>query len=331
LNPKLSKKTGLRFWAPLGICLLMLAASAPAHAAIEAQPLRSVPSWLGLFGVAIRPDGAIYVVGSKASMMVSTDHGKTWTVTTLKERPGDDLFQDRDLYSIRFAPDGKTGWIVGEDGLILKTTDGGDNWAVQDSGNPNSLFKVFVIDDQDAVAVGDNGAIVRTTDGGAHWTTVKAPKDVTLFDITFLDKQNGWSVGEFSSIFKTADGGQTWTLVYGGNTTDFTIGPFLTVLFTDPMHGMVAGLSGGTMVTSDGGKTWTAQQLPDQTGSYATALDTANKKLWLGGTGGQMFDKADAGTWQSPDRTSFHDITDMAFNGTILVSQNAGDQWQAVQ
>jgi photosystem II stability/assembly factor-like uncharacterized protein len=342
LNSKLSNITGLKFWAPLGICLLMLAVSTPARAAIEGQPVTSVPSWLGLFGVAIQPDGSIYAVGSKAALMVSTDHGKTWTIRTIKERnPADDLYQDRDLYSIRFAPDGKTGWIVGEDGLILKTTDGGDTWTEQDSGNPNSLFKVAVIDDQDAVAVGDNGAIVRTSDGGSHWSTVQCPKAVTLFDVTFLDKQNGWSVGEFSSIFNTTDGGQTWKLVYGGNTTDFTIGPFLTVIFTDPTHGVVAGLSGGTMVTSDGGKTWTAKQLPDQTGSYATALDSANKKLWLGGTGGKMFDQASDGTWQSPDRTSFHDITDMAFdgnvgvavglNGTILVTQNAGDQWQAVQ
>jgi photosystem II stability/assembly factor-like uncharacterized protein len=319
----------------------MFAAGAPAHAALEGQTVASAPPWLGLFGVAMRSDGNIYVVGSKATLMVSTDHGKTWAISTLKERPGGVLFQDRDLYSIRFAPDGKTGWIVGEDGLILKTSDGGATWDVQKSGNPNSLFKVAVIDDQDAVAVGDNGAIVRTTDGGTTWTTVKSPKDVTLFDVTFLDKQNGWSVGEFSSIFKTTDGGQTWTLAYGGNTGDFTVGPFLTVIFTDPMHGMVAGLAGGTMVTSDGGKTWTAQQLPDQTGSYAVALDSANKKLWLGGTGGRMFDQAPDGPWKSPDRTSFHDITDIAFNGnvgvavglngTILVTQNAGDQWQAVQ
>ena len=338
MNSKLSSKTGVRFWAPLGLCLLMLAVSAPARAAIEGP---TVPPWLGLFGVAIRPDGSIYAVGSKAALMVSTDHGKTWEMRTIKERNGDQLFQDRDLYSIRFAPDGKTGWVVGEDGLILKTDDGAATWTLQDSGNPNSFFKIAVIDDQNAVAVGDNGAIVRTTDGGAHWQTVKPPKEVALFDVTFQDKQNGWSVGEFSSIIKTTDGGQTWSLAYGGNTGDFTIGPFLTIVFTDPTHGVAAGLSGGLMVTNDGGKTWTAANLPDQVGSYAVAIDASNNKLWLGGTGGRMFDQAANGPWQSADRTSFHDITDMAFagnvgvavglNGTILVSQNAGDQWQAVQ
>ena len=40
-------------------------------------------------------------------------------------------------------------------------------------------------------------------------------------------------------------------------------------------------------VTNDGGKTWTAATLPDQVGSYAVAIDAANNKLWLGGTGGR--------------------------------------------
>jgi photosystem II stability/assembly factor-like uncharacterized protein len=341
LNSKLSNRTGLRLAALLGLGVLMLAAGGLARAAIEGQTVTAVPPWVGLFGVAIQPDGTVYAVGSKASLLISTDKGKTWTLDTIHERNGDALFQDRDLYSIRFAPDGKIGWIVGEDGLILKTEDGGKTWAAQASGNPNSLFKIAVIDAQNAVAVGDNGAIVHTTDGGAHWQTVKSPKEVTLFDVFFADPKDGWSVGEFSSIFKTSDGGQTWALVYGGNTTDFTVGPFLTISFTDPQHGMAAGLAGGIMVTSDGGKTWTAQQLPDQVGSYAVAIDSSNKKVWLGGTGGRMFDQTADGSWRTADRASFHDITDIAFagnvgvavglDGTILVTNNAGDQWQAVQ
>jgi photosystem II stability/assembly factor-like uncharacterized protein len=321
----------------------MLVASLPARAAIEGESVTAVPPWLGLFGVAIKPDGSIFVVGSKATLMVSSDKGKTWDLRSIQERQpmNNPLFQDRDLYSIRFTPDGKTGWIVGEDGLILKTSDGGDTWTPQDSGNPNSLFKVAIIDANNVVAVGDNGAIVRTTDGGAHWSTIKSPKDVTLFDVTFTDPQNGWSVGEFSCIFKTIDGGQTWTLNYGGNTTDFSVGPFLTIAFTDPQHGLASGLAGDTVVTSDGGKTWTAKELPDQVGTYAVAIDPATNKVWLGGTGGKMFDQTGNGPWQAAERTSFHDLTDIAFagnsgvavglNGTILLTQDAGEQWQAVQ
>jgi photosystem II stability/assembly factor-like uncharacterized protein len=54
-----------------------------------------------------------------------------------------------------------------------------------------------------------------------------------------------------------------------------------------------------------------------------------------------MFDSSQPGQWQPLERTAFHDITDLTFagnlgvavglNGTILLTNNAGVQWQAVQ
>ena len=294
-------RTRFKAWAIAGTCLLMVAVGAiGARAAIEGAKIKAAPPWLGLFGVAIRPDNSIYIVGSKALLMVSTDAGKSWTQRLIKERAGGDLFQDRDLYSIRFGPAGKAGWIVGEDGLIL-----------------------------------------RTDDGGKSWKTITSPKNVTIFDVTFVNKNVGWAVGEFSTILTTADGGQTWTLNYGGNTTDFTIGPYFSVSFSDPMHGIVAGLAGDIMVTADAGKSWQAKKLPDVVGSYVMAEDPAAKKLWIGGSGGKLFDEGPDGQWQAVDRSTFHDLNDMAFagdlgvavglNGTILLTNNAGEQWQAVQ
>lgn len=333
--------TRVKFWALAGVCLLTAAGAVKARGAIEGQVRTSAPPWMSLFGVAMRPDGGIFVVGSKAMLLVSTDHGKTWIEQTLKEREGSDLFQDRDLYSIRFTPDGKTGWIVGEEGTVLHSVDGGQNWSKQDGGTTKNLLKVAAIDDQDAVAVGADGAIVRTTDGGANWQTIKCPKLITLFDVRFTDKNTGFSTGEFASILGTTDGGATWNLVSGGNTGDFTIGPFFTVAFTDPQHGTAAGLSGEISVTSDGGKTWQPQKLPDQVASYVLTEDPSDKKLWTGGNGGKMFVMAPGGQWQAAPRATFQDLTDIAFagnqgvavglNGTILLTENAGEQWQVVQ
>jgi photosystem II stability/assembly factor-like uncharacterized protein len=336
----LSRRDGkwAKIWAFLGAGLLIVAASVGSvRGAIES----GVPSWLGLFGVAIKPNGGIFIVGAKSLLMVSTDHGKTWIQQILKERAGTILFQDRDLYSVRFAQDGKSGWIVGEVGTVLHTGDGGHTWTTQQSGVGKSLFKVYAIDDQTAVTVGADGAIIRTADGGAHWQEVKFPKEITLFDVTFTDKDTGWIAGEFSTVLGSRDGGQSWNVVYGGNTGDFTIGPFFTVTFIDSQNGMVAGLAGDIMVTSDGGRSWTPQKLPDEVGSYIATSDPSNKKLWIGGTCGRMFAQSSGGQWKEVRRVTFHDLTDIAFagdqgvavglNGTILLSQNAGEQWQAVQ
>jgi photosystem II stability/assembly factor-like uncharacterized protein len=329
-------------WAIVGACLIMMAVGAVgARGAIEGVTRTGAPNWLSLFGVAIQPDNQILIVGSKGLLLTSSDHGKTWLQRTLKQRPGSDLFQDRDFYAIRFASGGKVGWIVGEDGIIMKTDDAGATWVRQDSGTKKNLFNVFAADDQQVVAIGADGSIVRTTDGGAHWQSVKSPKNVSLFGIIFLDKNIGFSVGEFSTILATTDGGQNWTLAYGGNTGDFTVGPYFSIAFTDPQHGIACGLAGDLLGTADGGKTWKVQKLPDTVAAYIVSEDSASKKLWAAGAGGRMFIADQSGQWKSIDRTAFHDITDLTFagnlgvavglNGTILLTNNAGEQWQAVQ
>jgi photosystem II stability/assembly factor-like uncharacterized protein len=316
-------------------------ASSSALSATEGQVRRSAPAWLSLFGTAVKPDGSIYIVGSKSLLLTSSDHGKTWIQQTLTQRPGSSLFQDRDLYSIRFTPDGNAAWIVGEEGTILHSSDGGKIWTRQQSGTTKNLFKVAVVDPNTAAAVGADGTILHTSDGGVHWQSAKSPKMISLFDVVFTDKNTGWAAGEFSTILATKDGGQTWALASGGNTADFTIGPFFTMTFDGPQHAVAAGLAGELSVTDDGGKTWKAAKLPDQVGTYVLVADQANKKLWVGGTGGKMFVQNPGGQWQEAPRATFHDLTDMAFlgnegvavglNGTILLTQNAGEQWQVVQ
>jgi len=314
-----------------------------AFGAVEGTVRTSAPPWLSLFGVTIKADGSIYIVGSKALLLISTDHGKTWLQRTLPERTGSPLFQDRDLYTIRFTADGKTGWICGEEGIILHTTDGGETWTRQESTVKSNLFKLYVVDDKTAYAVGANATALRTVDGGDHWQSAKIPKAIDLFDLTFSDKNTGWAVGEFSTILKTTDSGQTWLVQSGGNMGEYTIGPFFTITFTDPQHGIAAGLSGDLSITSDGGKTWQPAKLPDSsaTATYTVAEDTTTKKLWAGGTGGRMFGQNASGQWQKVEQVTFRDITDITFvgnegvavglNGTILLTSNAGEQWQAVQ
>jgi photosystem II stability/assembly factor-like uncharacterized protein len=332
-----------KIWAAFGLALLTIAVAAiGARGAIEGEKSTHAPSYLSLFGVAIRPnDGAIFAIGSKALMMASTDHGKTWIQTTLPVRDGGPLFQDLDLYSIRFAPDGKTAFIVGETGTILRSTDGAETWKRLESGTTKNLMKVTAIDAQNAIAVGTDGIIVRTEDGGDHWKTVASPKNIELFDVTFTDKNTGWIAGEFSTVMNSTDGGRTWNVVTGGNVIDFTIGPYFTINFIDAQHAVVGGLAGEMATSDDGGKTWKPSKLPDQVGAYAFAIAPASKKLWAAGTGGRTFAEAVGGQWQEVTRTTFNDITDIALNGnqgvmvglngTILLTDDAGEKWQAVQ
>ncbi len=330
----------LKVWGLAGSALLLAAlvtGSGP-RAAVETQQVQTgVPAWLALYAVAVRPNGNVYVVGAKGLLLTSKDHGRTWERRVLHERPGDALFQDRDLYCIRFDPTGQTAWVVGEDGVILHSDDEGQTWEIQRSGVTVNLLKVAVVDKQTAYAVGEDGVTVRTADGGKSWQK-STYKHVILFDVAFTDPNNGWVVGEFQTVLGTSDGGKTWQLRHGGNTGDFTIGPYFAVNFSDPQHGLITGLAGQLLVTDDGGKTWKDQKLPEEVATYVATKNTG--ALWLGGAEGKLFRQQAGGEWSSM-RSRFDDITDMVFagpigyavglNGTILRTENAGEQWQLVK
>lgn len=314
-----------------------VAISGVSQGSIDKGTVAGAAPWLSLYSLAVKADGTAFVVGSKATLLVSSDHGKSWNEQILTERPGGELFQDRDLYSIKFTPDGNDGWIVGEKGLIMHSGDGGKTWSNQQSGTAVNLLQVATVDGQHAYACGADGVTLYTVDGGAHWNSVVNKGEVTFFDITYTDANDGWVVGEFELIEHTTDGGKSWQVVNGGNMTDFTIGPYFSIVFTSPESGVAAGLNGDIVTTSDGGKSWQKQKLPDDVATYAAFADKG--QLWLGGEGGRLFNMQN-GKWVVY-RPTFNDITDIAFsgnfgfavglNGTILRTDDAGEQWQAVK
>jgi photosystem II stability/assembly factor-like uncharacterized protein len=72
--------------------------------------------------------------------------------------------------------DASRGWAVGHDGVILASTDAGETWTLQLTG--------------DAAVV--HGA------------------DKAFLDVWFADERNGYAVGAFNLLVRTTDGGRTW-------------------------------------------------------------------------------------------------------------------------
>ena len=112
-----------------------------------------------------------------------------------------------------FFADNQTGWAVGDNGIIVNTTDGGETWLPQESGTTEILRAVFFIDANTGWAVGGtlNKAMIKTTDGGANWLSIAASNIFTnlMYDIAFFDANTGWLV-TYDSIYMTSDGGTTW-------------------------------------------------------------------------------------------------------------------------
>src|SRR5713101_6460081 len=68
-----------------------------------------------------------------------------------------------------------TGYAVGYNPQVMKTTDGGKNWRALVTPESNFFYSVYFVNPLVGTAVGDDGAIIRTTDGGETWNLQANP------------------------------------------------------------------------------------------------------------------------------------------------------------
>ncbi|MCP4716523.1 MAG: hypothetical protein GY868_15490 [Deltaproteobacteria bacterium] len=161
-----------------------------------------------------------WVVGEFGTIIHTEDGGRTWQpqhcpglVPEVSETDWEKPLPA--LYGIYFS-DSLTGWVVGMDGVIISTADGGRTWTRLVSGTDKPLYCI-VVRGANGWAVGNKGVYLSSLDGGRTWS-VKAGALKTKFwlrEVAFADSRNGLIVGARGTLAKTADGGATWDLVSG--------------------------------------------------------------------------------------------------------------------
>jgi photosystem II stability/assembly factor-like uncharacterized protein len=154
--------------------------------------------------------------------------------------------------------DSGTGFVVGETGTILKSTDSGSTWAPLASGTTTTLHSLYFFSPNEGVAVGDKGLILRTTDGGVGWQTVASGVTDALRSLSFSGA-TGICGGDSQTILYSTDSGASWQIGQSG----FFGGGFPGAHMLGPTVGFVAGensifepLVGAT---TDGGASWALQ------------------------------------------------------------------------
>jgi photosystem II stability/assembly factor-like uncharacterized protein len=233
------------------------------------------------------------------------------------------------------------GWVCGDDGTILKTTNGGIDWNSQNIGTLDNVHAIFFIDSLFGWAVlyefspTRHGIIIHTTDGGNSWNVQLSIWDYTLHSIHFADGNNGWASGSNGIVFHTSNSGTSWIQQYpptGG-------GWLWPIFFIDDNIGWTAGDPiFGVFKSTNGGNTWTAYNVPVIERIYS--LMFLNYETgWLSAAQGQIAKSIDGGiTWQNLQSGTSQYLRDIYFidyntgwcvghNGTILFTTNGGSTW----
>jgi len=180
----------------------------------------------------------------------TTDGGETWDQIS-------SLYEYYNFCDVQFV-DPLQGWVIDEDGKIIYTEDGGNNFSVQYNDSTKVLGSLCIVDNENGWAVGDTGLILNTSDGGSTWGVQTCGDSSNLNSVCFTDLENGWAAGGVA-LFHTSNGGNTWERIL--NWTFLPLKSIGNVFFTDSEHGWVSyytfeGKESLISYTSDGGITW---------------------------------------------------------------------------
>ncbi len=264
-----------------------------------------------------------WVAGSSGTIIHTTNGGSDWILQDSKMNYGieDVFFLNRNLgWAVAWKLDAPPFGTV-----ILKTTDGGNNWTNSFYREDNIfMHSIIFLDSLNGWMGGEPHALVNSTDGGTNWQQADIDSLTFAFfpvlNIQF-DKDNpdyGYACGGRFDIagvtWRTYNGGSNWTpmdIVYA------PADPVNQLYIFDSLN--VIGIGGDpeffgvfVMRTSDGGVTWDYNELGIQGVAFDLDFRTSYE-AWspLGPERGFVFTVDSGQTWSyidTPDSAAVYDV-----------------------
>jgi len=253
--------------------------------------------------------------------------------------------------------DATSGFAVGDGGVILSTSDGGQTWSSVTSPTVADLYDVHATGPSEAYAVGAEGTVLAWD--GSAWAEVEAgsatvyrgvysdasgeativgdggeirrlASGVTsqlddgtaagsdiLRDVAKVDVSKWYAVGDGGTLLVSTDDGATWA--------EQVLGVAETlhdVDFLNPSDGWIAGDAGLVLATGDGGSNWSAQTTPVDGNLFAVGFVNVSEG-WAAGDDGILVKTGDGGqTWTRTDSSQadpLRDITAVSGNSVVLI------------
>ncbi|GEM_PF-6559772 len=290
-----------------------------------------------------------WVTGTVGGLYYTSDAGGTW----IGETSGVSTSLN-DIHVASGTSPNITAYVVGDGGVIKKTTNGGNSggatWSTVTSGTSQNLRSVSFSPSTTTLgwAVGESGTLLSTTNGGTTWvsqatnaratngTTPLTITGYTLYGVKMLNDTTGWIVGSSGLILKTTDAGVTWIQQTSGVSVGLT-----SVTVVNASTVWVTGDSGGTLLsTTNGGTSWAS--VTTNTGAILNAVAVpSGTNYWVVGSSVTIIRSTDSGstfsvfyTDNSPDLQgidgSGSTVYSSGFGGIVLKSSDAGATWSAL-
>ncbi|HRE40883.1 MAG TPA: YCF48-related protein [Ignavibacteria bacterium] len=238
------------------------------------------------------------------------------------------------LFGVHFL-NANTGMAVGEQGRIIKTTNGGAFWQSVNFSDTYFLKAVYMVDEFVAFAVGSVGTVIKTTNGGTTWTSIISSGSGQFNCLSFLNSSVGWVGGFTGNVLRTTNGGLNWN---NQPEVDFTING---MEFIDLNFGMAVGDGGKIYKTINGGFNWSTRNSGTNGNLFAIDIWNADTAVIVGAGGTVLLSVFGGDVWEpSPTGLSAGDqlnsvtfcgnsanICAVGKNGRVIRTTNFGQSW----
>ena len=194
-----------------------------------------------------------------------------------------------------WAIDSENIWVVGQNGTILHSTNGGDDWVKVNTDYIDDYNSIIFLNPDTGFITGtprtdDYAFILKTVDAGVTWSRDRLPGGTqqVAFDLEFYYSESTqtytiYATGGLWHVWKTQDIGENWSGLSGncGN------GNFNACCFIDENTGWFVGTPAYALDTSivktiDGGNTFFGQVNPNNIKLNAVSFISPNVGIAVG-------------------------------------------------
>jgi photosystem II stability/assembly factor-like uncharacterized protein len=292
--------------------------------------------WLGgqFWDIAAATIDYQIAVGNWHATYESFNYGYGWSARYVDLKEGN-------IYSVDYPTD-STGYLCGERGLIMKTTNKGTSWFTLRENKTNDLHSIDFVTDRIGYTVGDNGMILKTTNGGENWDLVDTGVFQNLRSVQFLNETVGFVAGYKGTIFRTTNGGNTWQQIKTSDDAHLE-----SIFMTSANTGHAVGLEGvyysienvNQIISND--ETISPRKITDRD-SLNVVYFRDDTTGFAGGSKGLILKTTDAGkTWYETETNIGKTIQGMVFITDsigiavgelmhIIHTEDVGETWTVV-
>jgi photosystem II stability/assembly factor-like uncharacterized protein len=275
------------------------------------------------------------------TLLFLTSCDKSNPIDSASTAGGPHIFQSikigtkNNLHSVFFI-NSRIGYIAGDSGLVLKTSNGGTVWTAATPVTKRNLFCVIFASIDTGYAFGDSVTVLKTTDGGSNWRNLfpSIPWDYHL--------RTGYCIS--GQYFETAGYKSTWKSQNGGISLQGFIGSpgyYRSMKRASDSTGIVVGDSGliqrrNTLSFSN---RWNTVTSPTSNNLNSLVFINNNIGLAVGDNGTLIQTENNGNNWQLMPSISREKLNDIHFlnpsngvvignNAVLYATSDSGKSWR---